>query len=94
VRASLVDLKHSPVLGTLPVSGRAARLVANGQLTFFMELTDTRTGRVLARAADREKAPAAPVVMDEAQAWAQSEAAARRWAEMFRAFLDENLGPR
>ena len=91
VRASLVDLKHSQALGSLPVKGRAARLVANGQLTFFMELTDSVTGEVLARAADREKAPAEPLGLTEERVWIETEIQAKRWAGMFRDFLDENL---
>lgn len=93
VRASLVDLKLSQTLGELPVKGRAAALVANGQLTFFMELTDSLSGEVLARAADQEK----PVddtldVVDTRAQWVETEAAARRWAAMFRDFLDRRLG--
>jgi len=93
VRASLVDLKLSPALGELPVKGRAAALVANGQLTFFMELTDSQSGEVLGRAADQEK-PADDhiVVASQVIQWAETEAAARRWAAMFRDFLDRRLG--
>lgn len=92
VRGSLVDLKHSQALGSLPVTGRAARLVANGQLTFFMELTDSQTGEVLARAADQEKEPSQPRPMTDESVWLETESAAQRWATLFRAFLDENLG--
>ena len=94
VRASLVDLRHSQALGALPVKGRAARLVANGQLTFFMELTDSVSGQVLARAGDRERPPAAPSVTDLDESWAVTEREARRWAALFRDFLDKNLGQR
>lgn len=91
VRASLVDLKLSPALGTLPVKGRAAHLVANGELTFFMELTDSVSGEVLARAADQEKPPMTAAATSGRE-WAETEIAAQRWAAMFRDFLDENLG--
>jgi len=94
VRASLVDLELSPVIGTLPISGRAAALVANGQLTFFMELTDTETGKVLARAGDAEKATNEIASINEQRDWSRTEAAAERWAQLFRDFLDENLGGR
>lgn len=90
VRASLVDLKLSPALGTLPVKGRAAHLVANGELTFFMELTDSVSGEVLARAADQEKSPMTAAASGGRE-WEETEVAAQRWAAMFRAFLDENL---
>jgi len=94
VRASLVDLQNSTGAEEIPVSGRLRELVANGQLTFLMELSDSVSGEVLARAADRDQA----VVADQGAAspsnWAQAEAAAARWAGLFRDFLDENLGPR
>ncbi len=91
VRASLVDLKLSPAIGTLPIRGRAASLVANGELTFFMELTDSVSGEVLARAADQEKASTDISYEGTDRSWAETEAAARRWAGMFRDFLNENL---
>lgn len=92
VRASLVDLELTPFQGTVPVKGRAATLIANGQLSFFMELTDSQTGEVLARAGDQEKIATAIDTAVTDRHWEQTEAAARRWAQMFRDFLDENLG--
>jgi hypothetical protein len=93
VRASLVDLKLSSAQGELPVKGRAAALVANGQLTFFMEVTDSRSGEVLGRAADRERPADESLAVTGSQLqWVQTEAAARRWAAMFRDFLDRRLG--
>jgi hypothetical protein len=91
VRASLVDLDLSPVTGELPVKGRAASLVATGQLTFFMELADSQTGEVLVRAADKEKAPTQIAGAASDRDWSRTEAAADRWAQMFREFLDRNL---
>jgi len=92
VLASLVDLEHSSVPEDLPVKGRAASLVAAGQLTFFMELADSQSGEVLARAGDKEKAPAGIAGAATDRDWARTEEAADRWAQMFRDFLDENLG--
>lgn len=92
VLASLVDLEMSSVPDDLPVKGRAASLVAAGQLTFFMELADSQTGEVLARAGDKEKAPAQIAGAATERDWARTEEAADRWAQMFRDFLDENLG--
>ena len=92
VRASLVDLEMSAVPDDLPIRGRAASLVAAGQLTFFMELADSQTGEVLARAGDKEKAPAQIAGAATDRDWARTEEAAERWAQMFRDFLDENLG--
>ncbi len=92
VRASLVDLELSAVPEDLPVKGRAATLVAAGQLTFFMELADSESGEVLARAGDQEKAPAQIAGAATDRDWARTAEAADRWARMFRDFLDENLG--
>lgn len=92
VRASLVDLELTPVTGTVPIKGRAASLVANGQLSFFMELMDSQTGEVLARGGDQEKAAAEIETAASDRDWTQTEAAAMRWAQMFRDFLDDNLG--
>jgi len=92
VRASLVDLELSPVPGEMPLKGRAAALIAEGHLTFFMELSDSQSGEVLARAADQEKdaGPVGVAAMD--RDWTRTEAAAERWAGLFRDFLDRNLG--
>jgi hypothetical protein len=92
VRASLVDLQDSAGGEEIPVSGRLRELVANGQLTFLMELSDSLSGEVLARAADRDQAVVAEQDAAGPSNWAQAEAAAARWAGLFRNFLDENLG--
>jgi hypothetical protein len=92
VRASLVDLELTPVMGTVPVKGRAASMVAAGQLSFFMELTDSQSGEVLARGGDQEKVATEIATAATDRDWAQTEVAASRWAQMFRDFLDENLG--
>jgi len=91
VRASLVDLDLTPVTGDLPVKGRAASLVAQGQLTFFMELADSQSGEVLVRAGDKEAAPTQIAGMDTDRDWSRTEKAADRWAQLFREFLDDNL---
>ncbi len=91
VRASLVDLDLSPVPVDMPVQGRAAALVAEGQLTFFMELSDSLSGEVLARAADQEKETSPVGVSVDERDWDRVKVAAERWAGLFRAFLDKNL---
>jgi hypothetical protein len=93
VRASLVDLQESPVADDLPLAGRLRTVVASGRLTFLMELSDSVSGTVLARAADADRSQAAAAKNDggDPNNWAQAEAAAERWASLFRAFLDDNL---
>jgi hypothetical protein len=92
VRASLVDLQKAATSAEIPVEGRLRSLVGNGQLTFLMELSDSVSGEVLARAADRDQAVVEPTANADPSAWAQAEAAATRWASIFRQFLDDNLG--
>lgn len=93
VRASLVDLELSSVPAEMPFQGRAAALVAEGHLTFFMELSDSLSGEVLVRAADKEK-DAGPVGVAAAtkRDWERTTVAAEYWARLFRDFLDKNLG--
>ena len=75
----------------MPISGRAAALVAAGRLSFFMELTDSMTGEVLGRAGDEEKDVDEVVPFDAQRDWGRAEVAAQGWAAMFKDFLDENL---
>jgi hypothetical protein len=92
VRASLLDFKSGTVTGDLPIHGRLRTLVANGELTFLMELSDSISGDVLARAADQEKHGDEPCVPANCAAgWRQVESAAAHWAQLFREFLDNNL---
>jgi len=93
VRASLVDLRSSTAYGEVPLKGRLQSMVENGQLTFLMELSDSVSGDVLARAADAEK----PAPEQTQRAETDQEAAvrsARRWASIFKSFLDANMGSR
>ena len=101
VRASLVDLRGDLVAvgdDTELYTGRLRSLVTEGQLSFFMELSDSKSGTVLARAGDRDRAEPEPTdspetIRDSADVpWPSVEAAAARWAAMFHEFLDENLG--
>jgi hypothetical protein len=92
VRASLVDLQNSVGGADVPVDGHLRMLVANGQLTFLMELSDSLTSDVLARAADRDQSKDADAYVSNSSDWDKAEAAAARWAELFRKFLDDNLG--
>lgn len=90
VHADLVDLKiNSPGLQELPFKKRLKSLVAKGQLTFVMELRDSQTREVLARAADQEKPSAGA---EGESSWDEVQRAAERWASLFRNWLDENLG--
>ncbi len=91
VRASLVDLELSSGTGDLPVGSPATGIVASGKLSFFMELTDSTTGNVLARAGDQEKTGSTISAVTAERDWSRVENAAAHWARLFRNFLDENL---
>jgi hypothetical protein len=91
VRASLVDLELSPDNPDLPVGSPATGIVASGKLSFFMELTDSMTGEVLARAGDQEKTDVAISSVPAERDWERVETAAQHWARLFKNFLDENL---
>jgi hypothetical protein len=83
VRASLVDLKANQTADDLPPGLEV--LVSGGHLTFLMELIDSKSGTVLARAADQERETG------DAGELEGMDAAAERWAGLFRQFLDKNL---
>ena len=91
VLAQIVDLKVTGPLGTYESTGRLRQLITKGQLTFLMELHDSQSGRVLARAGETEDGSATSLTEAEAS-WAEVDVAAQRWAELFRSWLDENLG--
>jgi hypothetical protein len=91
VRASLVDLELSSETGDLPVGSPATGIVASGKLSFFMELTDSMTGEVLARAGDQEKTDSTISTVAAERDWNRVETAAQHWARLFKNFLDENL---
>lgn len=92
VRASLVDAKFHPKTAELEQMGLLTSMVSAGQLSFFMEMTDSVSGEVLARAGDLEKEPDQPMDGVQDASWQQVEIAAARWAGLFRDFLDENFG--
>ena len=91
VEASLVDLRNST--GTqMPKMRSAIRdLATPGSILFLMEMRDSESDRVLARAADSAKAPTISTAAGEETDWASIEDAAQHWAALFRSFLDENL---
>jgi hypothetical protein len=92
VQASLIDLRQTS--GTqLPTLRRDVREIAkSGSLVFLMELRDSETNRVLARAADSASTIEFADAGRQETDWTSVEAAASRWAELFRGFLDRNLG--
>jgi len=92
VRASLVKIETEAYIDQLPMRGRLRSLVAVGELTFLMEMTDSVSGEILARAGDRQKPEYAEFEGMQNKDLSEAEAAASYWASLFRNFLDRNLG--
>ena len=96
VEASLIDLRGagSAAVATASMRREIREVAAPGSLVFLMQLKDSQTGRVLARAADSAKSPAFRTTADTQTDWQAVDDAATHWARLFRSFLDENLGAR
>jgi hypothetical protein len=91
VEASLIDMRNS-VGGQIPSMRSEIRDMAKpGTIIFLMEMRDSETDRVLARAADSAKAPTFSTAEGVETDWASIEDAAQHWAALFRTFLDENF---
>ena len=92
VEASLIDMRFGTVADVPDLRGNLSQLAQPGRLLFLMELRDSETDRILGRAADSSGDPpqfATPET--NATDWEGVELAARRWAGLFRQFLDKNL---
>lgn len=91
VQATLIDYRNASG-GDVPNVRRELKDIARpGALMFLMELKDPQSGQVLARAADSASAPRFSTSADTATDWTAVDAAAQRWARIFREFLDDNL---
>jgi hypothetical protein len=94
VEASLIDLRDTLDTRAAAESMRPELrdLATPGSLIFLMELKDSQTGEVLARAADSARAPEFGTAADKQTDWAAVDDAATHWARLFRTFLEDNLG--
>jgi len=91
VEASLVDLRNSPSTEIPHMRSEIRAMATPGSILFLMEMRDSQTNRVLARAADSAEAPVFATTEGTTTDWASIENAAQHWAALFRTFLDENL---
>jgi len=91
VRASLVDLRHAGPADRPNISADINAIMEAGKLTFMLEMRDSKTDRLLLRAADTEKAPQIDLPEDGSANGSEVRAAAEHWAQLFRNFLDTNL---
>ena len=89
VRGQVIDMKMTSGGATFDASGRLRDVVAHGELTFLMEMSDSATGQVLARAGDKSTDISAD--RDDAT-WDDVRLAAEYWAGLFRNWLDNSLG--
>jgi len=91
VQASLIDLRNAD-LGDVPDMRPGLDAVARpGVLVFTMEMRDSTTDRVLARAADNTSNPKIGTGRGRTTDWNDVQTAAHYWASLFRQFLDQNL---
>ena len=92
VQATLIDFRAAARSDTMSVRSELRDIAAPGKIVFLMEMRDSVSNRVLARAADSARTPVIADEAGETTDWAGVEAAAGHWALLFRSFLDENLG--
>ncbi|GMR17390.1 MAG: hypothetical protein BMS9Abin32_482 [Gammaproteobacteria bacterium] len=91
VRASLVDLRYAAPAERPDISADINAILETGKLTFVIEMRDSKSDRVLLRAADTDKAPQIDLPEDGSADSAEVQAAAAHWARLLRNFLDTNL---
>ena len=92
VQASLIDFRGGTG-GDVPMVRREIRDIAKpGSIVFLMELRDSVSGKVLARAADSAATPQIATSGAADTDWDSVADAAVHWSELFRQFLDESLG--
>ena len=92
VQASLIDLRKAASADVPSLRAELRDVAQPGELLFLMEFRDSETNRVLGRAADSAATPAFASDDNNGTDWGSVEAAAERWASLFRGFLDNNLG--
>jgi hypothetical protein len=89
VRGQVIDMKMTSGGTVTDVNGRLRDLVAHGELTFLMEMSDSVSGQVLARAGDKSS----DISAGKGDAtWDDVRRAAEYWAGLFRDWLDNYLG--
>jgi hypothetical protein len=91
VQATLIDFRNASADDVMSVSAELRDMATPGSLVFLMELKDSTSGKVLARAADSSAAPAFATSSETTTDWTDVETAAAHWAQLFRQFLDRNL---
>ena len=92
VQASLIDLRNAAISDVPNLRTGLDKVARPGVLVFLMEMRDSATDRVLARAADSTSNPKIGSGSGgSATDWDGVQTAASYWASLFRQFLDQNL---
>ncbi len=91
VKPSLIDFRKSSGGDAMLVRRELRDMASAGSLIFLMELADSETGEVLARATDSASVPSLVDSDKSTTDWDAVESAATKWAKLFRQFLDDNL---
>lgn len=91
VEASLIDLRTAAYADIPNLRSEIRSVARPGSLVFLMEMKDSQTGRVLARAADSTLNPNIGSDELDNSEWGEVEVAAQHWASLFRQFLDQNF---
>ena len=91
VQATLIDLRNASSATLMGLRKEIRDIASQGELLFLMEMRDSETDAVLARAADSARTPTFTTSAANTTDWTDVEDAARHWAILFRQFLDQNL---
>lgn len=91
VQASLIDMRTGAYQDIPSLRSELRDMGQPGELVFLMELKDSQTEYVLARAADSAATPAIATETGMQTDWKGIEEAAEHWATLFRNFLDQNM---
>jgi hypothetical protein len=92
VQATLIDFRNAEYEDVMSVRKELRDAAAPGKIIFLMEMRDSVSGRILARAADSARTPSIADEEGETTDWTGVEEAAAHWASLFRQFLDQNFG--
>ena len=91
VAASLIDFTNARPADMMSVGPQIRDFVRPGTIIFLMEIKDSVSGEVLARAVDSSDLAVLSGSPDVPTDWDALNLAAQRWARLFRDFLDDSL---
>ena len=91
VQATLIDLRNATPGTMMSLNSEIRNIASPGKLLFLMEMRDSESNAILARAADSAQTPSFTTAKGITTDWTSVEDAAQHWAVLFRQFLDQNL---